>query len=216
MKRNALSTGRPLLVFAHKGEAQTFLAHFKASPIRLPSLDQIELFECPQLFILITGEGRVGACQKLSDVFDALQRDISKVINLGVAGALTPELPLGTVVLVNNIYAFEGPVIQCSPAKCTSARAPRIIANLFTSDKRILAASDASELAKLAPLVDREAHGLAQTSQLYNLPFTSLKVISDLPWQASEAISDRKYQKVVQERAAEWSALLFETFSRLY
>ncbi|MBI2522504.1 MAG: hypothetical protein HYV97_18940 [Bdellovibrio sp.] len=215
MMNSSRTIGRPLLVFAHKGEAQAFLAHFKASPLSLPSLSQIQLFECQQLLILLTGEGRIGASQKLSDVLNTLSKDIAKVINLGVAGALNQELSVGTVVLVDHIYAFDGPIVQCSPMKCSGPLVPCTTADLFTSDKRVLGASESLELAKLAPIVDREAHGLAQTTHLYNLPFTSLKVISDLPWQAPDNLDDGKYQKEVQKKATEWSTLLLKTFNRL-
>jgi len=205
-----LNNPRPLLVFAHKGEAQAFLTHFRASPIRLPSLEKIALFEAKEFFLLLSGEGRVGTCQKLGEVLEVLAKDLSKVINLGVAGALGQGPPLGSVYLVDQIFAFQVPALKCSPATGLE-----LSANLFTADQRILSGSEALELAKLAPMVDREAHGLAQAAQLYDLPFISVKVISDQPWQMENTASDRKYQKSVQEKAGEWSALLLQAYNRL-
>ncbi len=197
--------GRPLLVFAHKGEAQAFLTHFKAGPIRLPSLERVNLFESSECLILLTGEGKVEAHNKLKSVFPSLKQ-INFIINLGVAGALSPKLPLGSVALIQKIFALEERSYECA---LTRTQGNWIAADLVTAEKRILDAKEALPLAQIAPLVDREAHGLAQAALALHLPFISLKVVSDLPWKNAG-------QDDVRKKAAEWSTLLLQAFQQLF
>ena len=203
-----LTDKRPLLVFAHKGEALAFFTHFKAVPLRLPSLERVNLFESRECLILLTGEGRQEAQDKLVSVLPVL-KNISMIINLGVAGALSPDLPVGSMAFIKKIFAEGEAPYQC-PDKM--AQDQWITADLFTADKRILDSSDARPLAKIAQLVDREAYGLAIAAQNFHLAFIALKVVSDLPWKKNDSDNQQK----VQQRAPDWSSLLLQSFTQLF
>lgn len=189
-----------LFIFAHRGEAQSFLKNrpFKAVPFAIDGLyfDQ-------QDWLLICGEGHLQASQKLSAVLAVYHEKISRIVNLGVCGSLQTDLKVDSLIEIRSVYLErDGSMEFKSHTSEQLTKLPR--ADLITTHQRVISKEYADKLDNFAPLVDREAWGLASVSQLFHLPFTAIKLISDY------AGSGEEICMAVKEKSEEWSDDLFD------
>lgn len=143
---------RPLLVFAHRGEAQAFFKNF--SYISLDSTDEFKknkIFCFKQCFIILTGSSIKKNQELLSQALTKFEEDISHVILLGFAGSLREnqqELHVGGRPTAEP-PAAESPAAELPAAPPTTAAPSTTIGQTFFI-KRVLATDALSE--KLKPL----------------------------------------------------------------
>ena len=152
----AKKPGIPLLLFAHRGEAQAFLKHWHLQP-RAFAVDG--LYASNQIMLCITGEGVQSASERAAVVCGAFYGEISEVVNLGVAGALASSLTVGSFCEIRTVYRESAGDIVFKTF--TSAAPADTTIDCITADQRVLSTAYADRLRAFAPLVDRELWGIA-------------------------------------------------------
>ncbi len=171
-----------LITMAHLGEAQALIDEFELKRI------SPHHFENGQLILLITGEGPFEAASLTSHILG--QKEIKKVINLGIAGSLNKELAIGEIYPIRSIYlAIDG-----KPQFKTFKSFEKGL-DTITSFERILRSEKAHALSGLADIVDREAWGVAFSAKNFSVPFECAKLISDQAGElgACELIREEAY-----------------------
>ncbi|MBT7609714.1 MAG: hypothetical protein HN576_08150 [Bacteriovoracaceae bacterium] len=192
-----------LLSFAHRNEAQCFFEHFQFSPSQ--DFNGLWIDQSEGLGILITGEGQFESLNLLSSLL-ASGENISKVVNLGVAGALNSKFRNQEVYQVRTAYlALENnpqfksfPIQQFKDLKTCDC---------LTSSKRILKQEIRTKLSPIADIVDRELWSLGFACSKAKIPLFSIKVISDSDDNDSKNICEE-----IKELAQEFSKLLLNAF----
>ena len=164
-----------LLVFAHRGEAQTFLKAGKWDSIQAPYQG---LYKSEHEYLLITGEGPQNATEKTAYALGSNQ-EIKEVINLGIAGALDKSLELDRIYQIRTCYAQQAD----SPLfKSYTTDEYKEYIDCITTHERIISETSADKLRPFAQVVDREAWAIASVASLLNkkLRYSIIYLISDL------------------------------------
>lgn len=155
-----------LLIFAHNAEAQAFLSQSKFTK-QLSNV--FDYFEGRDFDILICGEGPIEALK--ATLYTLAHKKYTRVINLGIAGALTGELKKGDIVQVRTAYGEDAFKSHTSLSKS--------IIDCITSHSRVLTKESKTKLQPFADIVDRELWGIAEACKVIKIPFESYKYISD-------------------------------------
>lgn len=108
-------------------------------------------------------------------------------INFGLAGSLSPQLNVGDVFFPTSFHAFQNGAIKSVNPINTSNRVSDglpetwIRGGLFSSEKPIVSTEQKSSVvsASGALAVDMEAFALLESCRRADIPFISLKIISD-------------------------------------
>jgi adenosylhomocysteine nucleosidase len=185
-----------LLAFATELEAQPFIDHHRLR--RLKAHQPCPAYEGNGIFLIITGMGFLKGAVALSQVLQGHEKSgdaITRVINYGIAGALTGRFSLGEVVTVDK-------VVKYNPVEFTKTRFNKFFASAFpeiklteqaenavvlaTSDHPILTEEDARLAARHAHLVDMEGYGYAFVAGRHGIPIQLIKGISDFARKESE------------------------------
>lgn len=153
-------------------------------------------------YVLVTetGIGKVNAAMSLTRLLENIS-DVDKVISIGCAGAVAPSLNIGDIV-VGNSYCYHD--VWCGePNACGQIQG---YPSVFPSDFSEYAVKDGVHIGAIASgdwivqtrekaeailnylpslynlvAVDMESTALAQVCSSYEVPFVSLRVISDNP-----------------------------------
>ena len=166
---------KPLLVMAHRGEAQMFIKNWQMSRVDFPFA---EMFEQSDALLLICGEGMQNATAKTAAVCGAFRDQICEVLNFGIAGALDERLSIGDYYSIRTAYGeLSGEAVFQT---FTSADATATI-DCISASRRVRNGEFARKLLPFAPIVDRELWGIASICKMFRLPFRSFKLISDVP-----------------------------------
>ena len=124
-----------------------------------------------------------GDCDGLAAKLSALHGDISGVISIGLAGALSPHLKVGDVVIAEKIMTgAESWDCNAGWRNRLMSRLPQALqGTLFGSDVIIDKADTKSGLheATGALAVDMESQIAARFAAARNLPLAGLRIISD-------------------------------------
>ena len=184
-----------LLVFAHRGEAQTFLKYLDVKSVK----DMNDLYIGDEVSVLLCGEGILQASCKLSFALGKLTNR-PEVINMGICGALDQDVPLNSIHHIRTIYA-EDEFKSFSSEEHTKI-------DLITAKKRALNLDDSNKLSIISQLVDREAWGLAHTCKELGASFKAIKLVSD-------HITDAEVCKMIKDQSDVFSDMLFEHYQEL-
>ncbi len=184
---------KQLLVFAHRGEAQTFL---KELPVKAHARLQ-NLYLGERTSILITGEGEQSVISNLSMTLGICE-EITSIVNLGICGALNPEIEIGSIISPRTIYAESE--FKSYPNNDSSHKI-----DLITTKRRVLSLNESKKLSHIATLVDREAWAVAFCAKKFNINFSVTKLVSD-------HIREAVFCENIKERALEYSQSLYEYF----
>jgi hypothetical protein len=155
-----------LITMAHAGEALAIIERFQLSQV------EKNLFKNDDLVLLLTGEGPFEASVKTALTLPKYR--FSEVINLGIAGSLTEELEIGTLLPIRTFYLVQ----DFKPAFKTFKSLDQGV-DCLTSFERILDPEKAIKLKGVAQLVDREGWGVAMAAREALVPFRAYKMISD-------------------------------------
>lgn len=161
-----------LLIFAHRGEAQAFFNEWDYIPVNFHFAG---LFKNKDHYLLITGEGPKEASEKTVAVLSAFKNEISEIINIGIAGSLTPKLKVGDHVWVRSSYAQNAE--RCEFKSFTTKFHDNI--DCITAYSRITSAEERKTLSSFADIVDREFWSIASAAHLFKIDVCALKLISD-------------------------------------
>lgn len=162
-----------LLIFAHRGEAQSFLSEYDFSPVNYFFNG---FFKTEHFYLLITGEGIRPASEKTVSILASFIHDIDEVFNFGVAGSLNDKFNKYDLLWIRTAYAHHAESLEF---KSFSSHYPEAKTDCITASERILNSNDRTKLSHFANIVDRELWAIASACHLYKLPFSSLKIISD-------------------------------------
>ena len=169
-----------LLAFAHRPEARAFLHHFK----ELKSVDEqpnLYISSELELALLITGEGHFSAAIELTQALSR-HKSINYIINLGVAGALSPDQEVGDILQARTSYMAKDGQLKKMEFKSFELKKIKSDINcvdVITSQERVLNQNEKSFFANFGELIDRELWGLCHIAHKFNLPISSFKIISD-------------------------------------
>lgn len=171
---------KKLLVFAHRGEAETFIKNQDRA--ENSKNQRTDLLVGKSEDILITGEGVLNALAKVSA--QLVNQDYDHVINLGLCGGLNDDVHKDKIYFIRSVYAYleTKPLFESFSGDLESYHIDAPQVDLMTSFERVLDQQKAVELSIFAPLVDREAYGIAKAAKLHHIPFTAIKIISDMPY----------------------------------
>jgi len=180
-----------LITLAHHGEAQSIIEGFNLKKIS-DSLFKGEAMSC-----LLTGEGPFEAA--VATAAELKQADYQEVINLGICGALSSELEIGSLHEIRSLYlAVDGkPQFRSFPVSERGV-------DLLTSFERILDPKRADILRGVAKLVDREAWGVAFACKEARIPFRSFKMVSDVAGSIGACELVRETAQVYSQKLAEF------------
>jgi hypothetical protein len=155
-----------LITMAHLGEAQASIEQLKLRRVGP------RLFESELCTLLLTGEGPLEAA--IAVAAELGRKAYHSVINLGVAGAMAPELAVGSLHQIRTLYLINDgkPQFKSIPVAGQGL-------DCLTSFERILDPQKATPLRGMAPLVDREAWGVGMAARQQNTPFICYKLVSD-------------------------------------
>jgi nucleoside phosphorylase len=184
--------GSTLLCFAHKGEAQSFFQYYSFQPHQRFH----DVWVAPELTLCLTGEGIDQAMTKTALLLGA-HPEINQIFNLGVAGAIRPEVELHQIIHVRSVYGED---------RFHSYELDGDV-DLLTTHDRLLDDKKAQKLRALAPVVDRELWAIARVSKEAKVSLQALKIISDIVGEDQKEIC-----AVVKEQAAFYSEQLLEAY----
>ena len=172
-----------LIVFAHRGEAQSFLKNLTAH--------NENFYLGAEYNVLITGEGIWEACKIASHL-----RDIDRVINFGVAGALNSELELNTIYPIRTHYLYE----QNKPQFKSYTNLHPSTFDCITSFERVLKKETQEKLSCFAQIVDRESWLMAKIAKDQQMPFLSFKLISDYASEQTQCFDIKGQAKIYSDQ----------------
>lgn len=190
---------KKLLIFAHRGEARSFLSHF--TPKADSNMEG--LYECEDHFLLITGEGPWKAGPKLGLVLGQWGEQISEIVNFGIAGALRPEVELNSIHEIRTVFLEQNQEMQFISHQLANDGI-----DLITCHSRVLNQSMGEKLDNFAPTVDRELWSLAQVASFSGHKISAYKLISD-------KVGDEEICQRVKEKSDEFSSRLLDFYQGL-
>ncbi|MBS3740603.1 MAG: 5'-methylthioadenosine/S-adenosylhomocysteine nucleosidase [Candidatus Cloacimonetes bacterium] len=160
-------------------------------------LNNIKIHKSAKIDFLKTGIGTRNIKSNLTALLKDNKYKYDYIINTGTAGSLKDELHVGEVFIPNTIEYFEKREKYFFDINHNFKMSKNWITGiLVTSDKDIINTTDKKNLkAKTkADAVDMEAYEAAKVSKKYNIPFISIKVISDY----AESFNKSEYKKTLQ------------------
>jgi nucleoside phosphorylase len=179
-----------LITMAHIGEAQSLIEVFGMKEIKP------HLFSNENFLLLITGEGPIEALTRTALTIPTM--NITEIVNVGIAGALSDDLKVGDIVPVRTIY-----LVQDLKPQFKTFQSFEKGHDCITSFERILDPAKTEKLKGIGHLVDREAWGVAMAAKSSGIPFKSIKLISDVAGSIEAC-------ELVREKAQEFGSKLAE------
>lgn len=139
------------------------------------------LFEKKDIILILSGIGKAGAAMAAAYCCDKFNP--AWVCNLGAAGALDHDHPLGEIYQIEKVLDYDRPTfITGKPHKY---RLPVLkgfkTARLATQDHPIYDAEERERMLRSADLCDMEGAAVAQACELYGKKVTLFKYVSDTP-----------------------------------
>lgn len=162
-----------LLVFAHTGEANSFIDFYK---MKAYPFFAGKAYECEQFYLLISHEGIHKTTERLSAFLALNINNISKIINLGIAASLEEKFKKNEIYSIRTIYRELNNEMQFASFTSEDLHAQT---DMLSSNQRVLSDEKASYLKCFAPTIDRELWAIASLAKFYKLQFLSYKMMSD-------------------------------------
>lgn len=188
-----------LFVFAHRGEALSFIANYHFKPVDFVFNG---LMANDTDLLLLCGEGPQNACEKTISVLALYHEKIESIFNIGIAGSLVSKLSVGDHAWIRSCYAQNGE--KCEFKSFTSKTHTNV--DCITAFSRVTTLEQKKELSPFADIVDRELWSIASAAHLFKKEFVALKLISD------DATGTDTCQ-LIKEDAPKFSAKLFDLYS---
>ena len=140
----------------------------------------------------------LGSPSRLRERLPHALADARGVISIGIAGALSPKLKSGDVVVADSIFA-QGKRLTADSAwsaRLIEQLPGAVLAPIAGADKLVMTAAEKARIfaATDAYTVDMESHIAAEIAERQGLPFAGLRVVADaatsaLPACASVALT---------------------------
>ena len=187
-----------LITFAHRGEAQSFLKHFK---FKLES-EKLDFYtsEEHKLGLCLTGEGEMNLTPKLPFLF--AKYEISEIINFGIAGALQEEMEKDNIYSIRTIYAADNDDIKFHSFTTNDIQAKH---DCITAPTRVKDQTKANKYSYFAHTVDLELWYIGNCAKFHKIPLYAFKLISDYANSDTDCFD-------LKSKAQEYSDKLLEFF----
>lgn len=186
-----------LVCIAHLGEAQALIKGLSLQKVNN------EIYHRGELYLLITGEGPWEVLTTLPYII--AKYSITSLLNLGIAGSLSPKVKQGLIYPIRTCYAYR----ESSPRfNSYSTRHQQSTLDCITTEDRVLDNTLARELSNFADIVDREVWAVGRVAQKYNIPFESYKLISDIAGDKTQCFD-------LKNRAPEFSQKILKFYLEL-
>ncbi len=192
-----------LICMAHLGEAQKFISALKLKRVDNNFYQSIN-DDNDDYSLLLTGEGPTQVLTKLPYYIG--KYNIDRVVNLGIAGCLDPNLELQQIYSIRTLYAYgetEAKFHSYTTANIDTTIGPSI--DCITADQRVLTDDYSKKLSHHAKIVDREAWAVARVCQEFKLTFFCYKLLSDHAGQQTACFD-------LKDQAEYFSEKLFDFF----
>ncbi len=167
-----------LIIFATLGEAARTVEKLKARPS--PSIPTCYFFD--KGLIVIANVGIHSAQMAVSKYIN----QVDEVWNIGLAGALKNELPIGTLVEIAKVgkhthlpQNLDAGSIKIVESTIPSFSLPNLGAKLISTDFPIHDRDTREALSSEWDLVDMEGYGVAFAAVGFNKPYRLWKIVSD-------------------------------------
>ncbi len=168
-----------LLICAYWNEAYYFIERFGLQKLKQ---SQPDLYSNNNTILCICGEGLINAAIKISGVLALKKNEIKRIVNFGIAGRLG-KVEFCNIYSIRTVYGAEGKEPRFH--SFTSADETASV-DCISAGNRIETKDMANALGRFAPCVDMELWSIAKACKEYNLPWISLKYISDDASQKTE------------------------------
>jgi hypothetical protein len=199
---------KPLLVFAHPGEAQSFLKAYSYQALASNFPEFIKLYETNEHYLLICGEGKYLSLQNISIIFSLLSDKISIMINLGICACLDTHLKKYDLFQIRTCYGY-GQTPQFHSFTSSQTLPSLKALDCLTVENRVKLKEDKQKYSAFAPLLDRELWSLAYASQKFKIPWMAIKTVSDI-------LNENTQCQNIFEEAAIYSQNLLSCYQEIY
>lgn len=190
-----------LLVFAHLGEAQSFIDNLKLSQEKT-KIGGFYIDSSRSTCLALTGQGLIHAGSGLTNVLEAYP-EVTEIINFGVCGKLISNV-METPFEVGQSILREGDK--------TGEKRIKLADNSITNISSITPILDSElkmELSAHAHTVDMELFSYATVADKFNIKLRSIKHISDDASDEDKEVDFKLLAKV-------WSDELFKYYQSMY
>lgn len=175
-----------LLVFAHRGEAQTFIKELNAKSI------ETNLYQSSDELIYICGEGIYDVLTNLALIINDYKP--LNILNYGIAGSLSTTLNINEIYSISSVYLEDNNELEFKsfPLKgdieCISAH------------NRVLDNEYAQRLRPIAKIIDRELWAIAKVAAFFKINCSSYKIISDFAGENTDCFDLKDKAKFFSEK----------------
>lgn len=180
-----------LLIFAHRGEAQSFIKALGAKAV-----SEI-LYQYTEGFIYICSEGIYDVLTNLPLILK--NTDSTEVINYGIAGSLSKQLEGQKIFSISGVYLEDNNEIQFKSFTLSGET------ECITAHKRVLTPEYAKKLQPFAKIVDRELWAIAKVCHNFKINLKAYKLISDLAGDNTDCFD-------LKNRAQQFSEIMLEHY----
>jgi len=138
-------------------------------------------FRDSRVVLMLSGVGKVHAAMACAHLIADFHPDL--ICNIGAAGALDEERPLGALYHINRIIEPDRPDLATG---AFMEHTPDVLegfplASLATQDRPLRSPEERAGVVGLADLVDMEGAAVVQTARQFNLGCFIFKFVSDTP-----------------------------------
>jgi len=156
-----------LLIFAHRGEAQTFIKKrdFK-------SLD-FNIYQYENEYLYICGEGIYEVMSMLSQIIK--KYEINEIINYGISGSLDEKIEIDSIHEVRTSYHQNYEEMEFKSFTLNKDAD----LDCISTTKRVLTDKQGLELKPFGDIIDRELWAMAYVANKLSISLRSFKLISD-------------------------------------
>ncbi len=180
-----------LLVFAHRGEAQTFI-----KKLDLRMFEENLLYKNKENLLLITGEGIQNTTEALS--YTLAKHKVDEILNFGIAGALKNQEKY-SIHSIRTVYHHH---TEPSFHSFTS-NDPEATTDCLSYFKRVTNSLSKKDLSYIAPLIDRELWAIGSVAKRFKVPWRAYKIVSDITAEQTDCVD-------IFENAYDFSQRLFQ------
>ena len=195
------------IISALKGEITPLFNHFPIT--KKLRMGKGTLYETSAFHLVRLGMGPENSKDTLNIYLAENKPDL--ILNIGMAGRLNPAIMIGSIHFINSIYCSKG-------SKSISLTVPSIITpqssvSLLTVDQPVSDPLIRDNFFKKfqAGLVDMEAYGLAQAAAILDIPFYSIKIVSDSADENTKNDFIKDYEKL-SEKLGEYVIKFLDNF----
>ena len=206
---------------AHRGEARAFFSEYKSEVVEENFYKLSTPFTDLEVYLYLTGEGIEDSLCGLSYILGKYHF-LKNVLNLGICGLLRKDGPweINDRVEIKTVYADATESLNSNHREASSSGRVNFKSfplrsqkqyetyDLITTHQRVLNRDQADFLDNFAPLVDRELWAQAYVCHKFDIPLSSIKVISDY--------ADGEICEQVKEESIIWSDLLLRSFIEIF